>query len=83
MAYDWEGISPEKIKAYVLKKVKPGSIIVLHDGRGTEAQSALNSVKALEPVISELRKLGYSFEKIEKSTDTSLTGSRLQSLIGL
>jgi len=83
LAYDWEGIPPDKIKEYVLKKVRPGSIIVLHDGRGIETQSSLNSVKAVEPVIEALRKLGYSFERIEKSTDTSLNTSRLQSLIGL
>jgi len=80
LAYDWQNISSDEVKNSVLKKVKPHSIIVLHDGRGTEKKSSLNTVNAVEPIITELKKQGYSFKKIDMSTDTSFNLDRLESL---
>jgi len=48
---DWENPPPEKIVASVLNQVKPGSIILMHEGRP-------NTLKALPIIIQGLRERG-------------------------
>jgi len=48
---DWENPPPEKIIANILEHVKPGSIILMHEGRP-------NTLKALPIVIQKLRERG-------------------------
>ncbi len=48
---DWENPSPEKIIASVLEQVKPGSIIIMHEGHP-------NTLKALPVIIQKLRERG-------------------------
>ena len=48
---DWENHSPEKIIGTILKQVKPGSIIILHEGRQ-------NTLAALPGIIESLQDLG-------------------------
>jgi peptidoglycan/xylan/chitin deacetylase (PgdA/CDA1 family) len=66
-AYDWRKTSAMIIVKKVLEKVKPNSIILLHDGRGTCRQSdRLQTVIALPHIIKKLRREGYKFEGIDK-----------------
>lgn len=54
---DWKEIDAETICERVLKKVRAGSIIVLHDGGGDRSETA----KALPMIIDLLEEQGYSF----------------------
>jgi peptidoglycan/xylan/chitin deacetylase (PgdA/CDA1 family) len=57
MPYDFRGWSAEKISSYILKRIRPGSIIVLHDGPKNREES----VKALSMIIDGARAEGYTF----------------------
>lgn len=57
---DWTKISAEEIYSNVMKKVKPGLIILLHDGGGKRRES----VKATEMLITTLQQQGYKFVTI-------------------
>lgn len=55
---DWrKGATAEQIKRAVTSAVKPGSVILLHDGGGNRSET----IKALPGIIHELRASGYSF----------------------
>jgi|GEM_PF-1249567 len=76
------GVTPEQIKDAVAKKVKTGSIIVLHDGRETRSFiDRSNMVAALPGVIEMLKEKGYEFRLIDENTDTKLNVPRLTSLL--
>ena len=53
---------PEKITRYILRRIKPGSIITLHDGRDTKTDYPReNLAKALPDIIDRIRGAGYDF----------------------
>lgn len=54
---DWTKISAQQIYDNVMKQMKPGLIITLHDG-GNRRE---NTVKATEMLIENLQKEGYRF----------------------
>ncbi|MGI9023637.1 MAG: polysaccharide deacetylase family protein [Acidimicrobiales bacterium] len=54
---DYNKPSPERIVSNVMGAVKPGSVVLLHDGGGDRA----GTVAALRPLIKALRAQGYSF----------------------
>ena len=54
---DWTKISAQQIYDNVMKQMKPGLIIVLHDG----GKRRDNTVKATEMLIETLQKQGYKF----------------------
>ncbi|HHW60739.1 MAG TPA: polysaccharide deacetylase family protein [Syntrophomonadaceae bacterium] len=55
---DWvEGKSAERIAAYVIKHIRPGQIILLHDGCSNGHQTA----RAVDLILEELKQEGYSF----------------------
>ena len=54
---DWNDVDAETIRDRVLKKVRPGSIIVLHDGGGDRRAT----IAAVPLIIEELRSLEYEF----------------------
>ncbi|MCX6260788.1 MAG: polysaccharide deacetylase family protein [Bacteroidia bacterium] len=58
---------PEEIAKKILSKVKPGSIIVFHDGlnlnHGVDRE---NTIKALRIVINELKKESYKFVSLNE-----------------
>lgn len=57
-SFDWKkGNSPQYIVENVLKKVKPGQIILMHD----KSANSSNSIKALPIIIKKLKSNGYSF----------------------
>ena len=51
---DWRGLSADQIVATTLAQVRPGSIVVLHDGVSHPA-----TVQALPRLITELQQRGY------------------------
>lgn len=68
-AVDWAELAPKKIVANVVNRVKPGSIILLHDSgdlityRGGDRRS---TVTALPEIIDKLRAQGYEFVTIDQ-----------------
>jgi len=54
---DWRVISHEQIEKSVISKTRNGSIILLHN-------SSMETVKALDTIIKELKKRGFEFVKV-------------------
>ncbi len=54
---DWDTTNPQQIIAQVLKQVRPGSIILLHEGKA-------QTLQALPVIIDRLREQGYEFVTI-------------------
>ncbi|MEX0789170.1 MAG: polysaccharide deacetylase family protein, partial [Actinomycetota bacterium] len=54
---DFRGPGPQVIQQRVMEEVKPGSVILLHDGGGIRS----DTVAALPGLISQLRAAGYGF----------------------
>ncbi|KRN88819.1 polysaccharide deacetylase family protein [Ligilactobacillus ceti] len=64
MAEDWRATSTvQQITHKLRKRVKPGSIICLHDGRGRN-QAPKRTIAALEIFIPELLAQGYRFATV-------------------
>lgn len=59
---DWKSPGVHRIEKKVLNGVKPGNIILFHDGGGNRSQT----VKALEKIIEELHKQGYTFVTVSE-----------------
>ena len=53
---DYRTVSPAAIARRVLSEVRPGSIVVLHDG----GDNRWATVQALRPILSGLEQRGYS-----------------------
>ncbi|MEE9368382.1 MAG: polysaccharide deacetylase family protein [Pontiella sp.] len=64
---DWKLENAEAIRERVVKKVRPGSIIVLHDGGGNRGAT----VKATPMIIDDLRSNGYSFVSVSELLRTA------------
>ena len=64
-SWDWTTQNPDKIAETVLKQTKPGSIIVLHDGKA-ENKNANRSgtVEATDRIITALKRDGYQFVRL-------------------
>ncbi|MFD7583199.1 polysaccharide deacetylase family protein [Kitasatospora sp. NPDC059817] len=54
---DWSRPGTAAIQSRVLKNVRPGSVILLHDGGGDRSQTAA----ALPTILSTLKARGYTF----------------------
>jgi peptidoglycan/xylan/chitin deacetylase (PgdA/CDA1 family) len=65
---DWSSPGTESIYANVVGHVRPGSIVVMHDGGGPRAET----LAALPRIIDTLRARGYRF-----ATVTELLGGRI------
>lgn len=60
---DWnEGATPEELAWSVISPVRPGSVIVLHDGGGNQA----TTIAALPLIIDGLRYYGYEFVTLDE-----------------
>ncbi len=59
---DYKSLSAEEIKDYVIERVEPGSIILLHDGEGDRSRT----VVATELLIKELQEKGYTFKTVSE-----------------
>ena len=64
---DWTNPGVETIVARTLQPVKNGSIILLHDGDGTEASaSRAQTVEAAGRIIKQLKAKGYRFVTVDE-----------------
>jgi peptidoglycan-N-acetylglucosamine deacetylase len=57
---DYEASNPEVIETSVIEQVRPGSIILMHDGGGDRS----HTVVATERLIENLKGKGYSFQTV-------------------
>lgn len=66
MVGDWKSsITSEDIERKLMKKIKAGSIICLHDGRGKD-EAPSRTIEALKNVIPLLKEKNYKFITMEK-----------------
>ena len=65
---DWNhNVSSAAIIKGVLEQVRPGSIVLFHDGRDTHVGYPRdNLINALEPIIDDLKSDGYTFVTVDK-----------------
>lgn len=64
-SWDWTTQNPDKITEKVLKKTKPGSIIVLHDGKAENKDANRSgTVEATDRIITALKQDGYQFVRL-------------------
>ena len=62
---DWRAGSPQAIAARLLRRIRPGAIVLLHDGYGEDARADRSaSVEAAAIVIRALKGQGYRFVKL-------------------
>ncbi|MDD3880452.1 MAG: hypothetical protein PHP26_10790, partial [Syntrophomonas sp.] len=54
---DWQGNSSSQIAAHIIKNIKPGQIILLHDGY----KNGLETARAVDELIPKLKQKGYRF----------------------
>ncbi len=59
---DWRKPPASRIVADVLAGVRPGAVVLLHDGGGERA----TTIEALGPLIRELKKRGYTFVTLDE-----------------
>lgn len=59
---DYAAVNSDAIEKYVLERVRPGSIILLHDGGGKRSRT----VAATETIIKKLQKKGYEFKTVSE-----------------
>lgn len=64
---DWKEPGVDKIVNKVLKGTEPGDVILFHDGGGNREQT----IKALEKILPELQKQGYTFVTVSQLIDGS------------
>ena len=66
-SWDWTTQNPDRITRTVLRKVKPGSIIVLHDGKAeNEKANRWGTVEATDRIITALKRDGYRFVRLSE-----------------
>lgn len=66
MAQDWSADeTPDSICNKILRRVFPGAVICLHDGRGENGAPG-RTIEALEKAIPLLKKQGYVFRNAEE-----------------
>ena len=64
-SWDWTTQNPDRITKTVLKKTKPGSIIVLHDGKAENKDANRSgTIEATDQIISALKQDGYQFVRL-------------------
>ena len=75
-SWDWTTQNPDKITETVLKQMKPGSIIVLHDGKA-ENKNANRSgtIEATDRIITALKQDGYQFVRLSDVSDPCTVGN--------
>ncbi|MDQ6825032.1 MAG: polysaccharide deacetylase family protein [Candidatus Eremiobacteraeota bacterium] len=59
LPHDWSQPPPQVIRDRVLRYVKDGSIIVLHDGNRGRGGNRKNTVEATKLIVDELQRRGY------------------------
>jgi len=69
---DWAMPGADAISRTVLARVRPGSIVLMHDGGGDRSQTA----EALPAVVEGLLERGYRFVTVEQLADGQANGNR-------
>lgn len=70
MTFDYWGLSSDRIVNRIISKSRPGTIIVLHDGKeGLATQGYSNMLEALPVIITKLKQESYSFVTLDKLFD--------------
>ncbi len=59
---DWRGRSPRAIKDEILANLKPGQVILMHDGGGNRMRTA----QALPDIIKETKAAGYRLVSLDE-----------------
>ena len=73
-SWDWTTQNPDKITETVLKKTKPGSIIVLHDGKAENKKANRSgTVEATDRIIAGLKRDGYQFVRVSDVRRTAIS----------
>jgi peptidoglycan/xylan/chitin deacetylase (PgdA/CDA1 family) len=62
---DWKGYKAERIAAHLVKNIKPGQIIILHDGCSNGMQTA----KAVNIALDRLTREGWRFVTVSELID--------------
>jgi peptidoglycan-N-acetylglucosamine deacetylase len=79
--FDWKRISPRQIADKVLRKARPGSIILLHDGDSAGSRDRRNTVEALPLIIRGLRdrdlQIAPLSQLLPEKTDNLTKGNRI------
>src|SRR6267154_143025 len=79
--FDWKRITPRQIADNVLRKTRPGSIILLHDGDSEKKVSRKNTVEALPLIIEGLRDRDLQIAPLSQllpaKTDNLTKGKRI------
>lgn len=66
-ANDWKKTSARNIEEKILKRVKPNSIILLHDGRETHSLcDRSQTILALPSLIKKIKERGYVFRELRE-----------------
>ncbi|AWV36382.1 MULTISPECIES: polysaccharide deacetylase family protein [Paenibacillus] len=80
MVGDWKAsLSAEQLKDALIKKIKPGSIIVLHDSGDTpwaDEEAPLNMITGLEEVLKEMDKKGLKCLRMDELLNKEVSYSR-------
>jgi chitin deacetylase len=66
---DYRPLSSQSIYNNVIRKVKPGAIVLMHDGGGNRSAT----VQALPRIIAKLKEQGYSFLTVPELLDMNDT----------
>ena len=76
---DWRRPGPDQIASHVLSNVRPGAIILMHDGGGERSQT----VAALATVLEGLTRRGYAFGLLcGDAAGQAARGTSRQALVG-
>lgn len=80
---DWRQPPPQVIRDRVLRYVKDGSIIVLHDGNRGWGGNRANTVEATKLIVEELQRQGYGFVTVPELLRLGYEETRKQSVPGV
>lgn len=78
--YDTHIPSPRFARSFILGKVQPGDIIVLHDGQGESEQRGDRTLETLKTILPILKNRGYSVTTLSELEAVDQTSSSCQQL---
>jgi peptidoglycan/xylan/chitin deacetylase (PgdA/CDA1 family) len=67
---DWTKPGPRKIELNVLRNVRPGSVVLMHDGGGDRRQT----IRILPRIIHALKRDGYTFVTLDQLGEGAESG---------
>ncbi len=66
IGHDWEW-DQERVTNHVLRSIRPGAILCLHDGRDTRPDPDITvTLEAVKRIVPELKRRGYRFETVSE-----------------